>query len=478
MEAGRQADRRGEGRENGAAGDLPMFGKNGKRDLPSLGKKSGNLPNLGKTAASPPEEENGGGGTGLLRGGALLMAGNLFGAACNMGFHMVAGRRLPDEEYGALVAMLGVILVAGKPMEAVQNTVAHYTARFDAAGEREKILPFVGALGRWLGWVALVLMAAALVGGKALAGFWGPPVTPGLVLLTAAVLGGSLFMPAFNGVQQGLQAFGYMAVAPQGWGFFRLVLTWALVAAGAATAVSGMTAQGVGVLSVLAAGVWFFRRERLPGGNRAEAPAGCWRYLLANFACLAGYGALMNLDATLAKHYFDPVAAGVFGKAATIARTAIFLPAPFVAVVFSKVSAAAGRRRAARAALWQGVGLTAAFLAAVVAGCAVLPWLPWRILYGGVPDAAGLGFAPMRLTLAMLVAQAPLALAAMLLHYQMARRRFAGGLALLLCAAAYVLGVACFHRAAWQIALCLGAANIAAFVCLLPGLRERGAAEA
>ena len=46
--------------------------------------------------------------SGLIRHGSILMIGNLVGAVCNAGFHMVVGRPqvLSNAEYGALVAMV------------------------------------------------------------------------------------------------------------------------------------------------------------------------------------------------------------------------------------------------------------------------------------------------------------------------------------------------------------------------------------
>lgn len=416
---------------------------------------------------------------GLFRHGSLLMLGNLLGAACNAGFHMVTGRWLPNSEYGALVAMLGVILVISTPMGALQNTVAHYTATLQAAGRRDEIFSFLAFWFRRLILVSLLVLAGVWVCLPRLAAFWGPPVDEGLVMLTCGVLCASLFMIPFSGLQQGLQAFGWLAFAPQGWGFFRLLFAGVFIALGFPTAFAALGAQGIGVLVVLLMGgvsLWALKIPLTRGTTHCE---GSQRYLFASLACLAGYAALMNLDATLAKHYFDAETAGVFARTATIARTAIFLPAPFVVALFPKVSAAARSRGGALPLLYAGLALTAGFILLIWAGYLAVPKLAWWILYGGLPPAAeihaALGLSPLRLTFAMLVAQTPLALASVMLHYQMAQRRFIGGYLLPVCAGLYIFGVHLFHQTAAQIPLVLGLMNLLALVILLLTMPRRAA---
>lgn len=411
---------------------------------------------------------------GLVRHGAVLMVGTLAGAACNAGFHMAVGRTLPNAEYGSLGAMLGLILVVGTPMLAVQNTLAHFTAHLEQAGRRGEILAL---FWHWLGLFAAV--GAALVAGAAvfrapLAAFWGG-IEPRLVMLTFTVLAVSLWMSLFFGVLQGVQAFGWLAWVPQAWGAVRMALGWAFTACISATALAALWAQGVGVLAVLALGSLALVRLRLPRAPAAARPRGTYRYLGSALVCLFGYAALMNLDTTLAKHYFDAETAGLFAKAAMIARTAVFLPVPVATALFPKVTSAGELTDDS----WRLLGRALAFGGLLIAGvagvCLLWPQLPWTILYGRWPAAAAVPAA--QLTRAMALAMSPLALAYILLNFEMAQRRFRWCYGLVPCALAYVGGVALFHARPVQVAWVLGGLNIVAVLLLAAGIlaqRRRG----
>ena len=408
--------------------------------------------------------------SGLIRHGSILMAGTLVGAACNAGFHMVVGRTLPNAEYGSLVAMLGVILAATTPMLALQNTLAHFTSERMAAGRRDEVR------GLLLHWVRLFLALGLAIAGGAiafrapLAAFWGG-VSPGLVVATFAVLAASLWMSLFYGLLQGMQSFLWLAWAPQAWGAVRLFLAWGLTAAVSATALAAIGAQGVGVLAVLVLCLRAVAGMRLPRGGGAARPPGTYRYLGSALVCLAGYAMLMNLDAALAKHYFDAEAAGLFAKAATIARTAVFLPVPVATVLFPKVTTSGELTDGSWRLLGRAMAFAGLLIAAASGVCLLWPQLPWFILYGAAPAADAATAAA--LTRAMVLAMSPLAVAYLLLNFEMAQRRFRWCFGLVPCGLAYVGGVALFHGRPLQIAAVLGALNLSAAALLAAGVAVR-----
>ncbi len=404
---------------------------------------------------------------GLVRHGSLLMAGSLAAALCNAGFHMVVGRTLPNAEYGALVAMLGLVLVAGTPMQAVQNMLAHFISMHARQGRQGEIRPFFMHWIRLFAGLSAGIVFAAFVLRVPLADFW-RGIEPRLVALAFAVLAASLWMNLFYGLLQGVQAFAWLAWAPLAWGATRLALGWGLTALVSATAVAALGAQGLGVLAVLGMCLWAMHRMHLPHAPAPGHPPGAYRYLGSSLACLAGFAALMNLDTTLAKHFFNAETAGLFAKAATIARTAVFLPVPIAAALFPKVASTGELTEDS----WRLLGHALAFAGACIAGiagvCALFPELPWTILYGA--PAAESAPAAAFLTRALVLAMSPLALAYLLLNFEMAQRRFFWCFGLVPCALAYVGGVALFHARPAQLAVVLGAANMVAVLWLAAGI--------
>lgn len=425
------------------------------------------------TPARPWKDES-----GLVRHGSVLMAGTLIGAACNAGFHMVVGREqvLPNAEYGALVAMLGIILAASTPMLAVQNTLAHFISELDRTGRRAEIAPFFGHWARLFAAISAAIVGTAWLFRAPLTAVWNVP--PALIVATFAVLAASLWMSLFYGLLQGLQSFVWLAWAPQAWGLTRLVLGGAFTILVSATAVAAVAAQGLGVGVVLVLCLWAMQGMHLPRGPAARPPRGTYRYLGSSLVCLTGYAMLMNLDAALAKHYFDPETAGLFAKAATIARTAVFLPAPIAIALFPKVTSAGEMTDESWRLLGRAMAFAVLFIVAVSGVCLVFPQWPWALLYGRWSAEAAASAA--QLTRAMVLAMCPLALAYLLFSFEMAQRRFFWCLGLVPCALAYVGGVAVFHARPIQIAGALGAANAVALALLAGGVwaqrrRLRGA---
>lgn len=416
--------------------------------------------------------------SGLLRHGTMLVVGTFVGALYNAGFHMVVGRPqvLSNAEYGSLVAMLGVILVTMTPTLALQNTLAHFISKLVKENRRDEVMSLFLHWVRLFVGLSVAIVAGAFVFRAPLAAFWGG-VDPRLVVATFAVLAASLWMSLFYGLLQGMQSFTWLAWAPQAWGLTRLVLGAVFTIFISATALAAVTAQGVGVLAVLALCLWAALTMRLPPGRAAVRPHETYRYLGSALVCLAGYAMLMNLDTALAKHYFAPETVGLFAKAATIARIAVFLPVPIATALFPKVTSAGGLTDESWGLLGRAMAFAGLLIAVVVGGCLLWPQLPWTILYGPVPADAAAAAAAMTLTRAMVLAMSPLALAYLLLNFEMAQQRFLWCFGLVPCGIAYVVGVALFHAHPVQIAIVLGTLNLVAAGLLLAGVivqRRRG----
>ncbi len=409
--------------------------------------------------------------SGLIQHGSLLMVGTLVGAVCNAGFHMVVGRPqvLSNGEYGSLVAMLGIILVVSTPMLAVQNTLAHFASKLAQDGRRGEILPLFLHWARLFAMISAAITLAAWTFRAPLAAFWN--VNPSLIVLTFTVLAASLWMSLFYGLLQGMQSFIWLAWVPQAWGSTRLVLGGIFTSFISATAVAAVAAQGIGVLAVVALSLWAIARMRLPHSPVVAQPQGTYRYLGSALVCLVGFAMLMNLDAAMAKHYFDSETAGLFAKAATIARTAVFLPVPIATALFPKVTSTGELSDDSWKLLGRAMGFAGLLIGAVSSVCLLFPQLPWSILYGHWPvESAVLAAA---LTRAMVLAMSPLALAYLLLNFEMAQRRFFWCFAMVPCGLAYVGGVMYFHSHPLQISIVLGAFNLIAACLLVVGVIGR-----
>lgn len=396
----------------------------------------------------------------LVAQGTLLITANLVGAFFNAAYHVVMGRLLPPAEYAALVAMLGLVLVASTPMLALQTTIAHYLSLFQRDGDTRQILPF---FRRWLHGVmglAAVIAGLGFVFRTPIAAFW-EGVGPTLAAATIATLALSLLMNVYYGFFQGIQAFGWLAWSPQAWGFTRLVGATFFAYTLARTALPAIVAQAMGVCAVLLLGMLAVSTHHFPplGSHHRKPATGAAPYLLQAFLALGAFALMMNIDANLSAHYFGTDASALFAKAATIARTAIFLPMPLALALFPKVASTGALPPHAGRLLGRALLYAALLIALVACICWLLPGLPWIILYGPLADLADAG-APDALSLlrhmtfsslspadavtaiallrAMTLALVPLALAYLLLNFETAQRHFAAPLMLVPCAGLYL----------------------------------------
>ncbi len=401
--------------------------------------------------------------TRLLQHSILMLAATQVGNLANILFQILMNRQLSDMEYGALAAMLGMANIIATPLDALRTAAAHFSARMR---QQQQGWAVAGMLKGWLAqliWPAAAILALGGLGAPFLADFFQMP-SAGVIFITALVMALSIFLPALSGALQGMESFGWLAAVAPAWGIGRLAVGAALTAWLAATALMGLTAQAVGILlavGVAAAGL----RKILPRPDPAARPLprrSARPYLAGAFLVLLGFAVMMTGDVVLVKLFFPPETAGIFARAAGIARAVIFLPAPIAIAMFPKVVAAgmdppaAHRRTLHMALLYSGILIMAA-----VAACILAAGPLWLVVTGTAAPPAEL------LLLRRLAwALAPLGLAYLMLNFEMAQNRFraAGWQALI--AAGYIAGVALFHDTLTQVVAVLAAASCATLAAM------------
>jgi O-antigen/teichoic acid export membrane protein len=293
----------------------------------------------------------------------VLAAGMGLANAGNYAFNLVMAFLLGPEAYGALAALLALVLVGSVPGLALQAVVARRTTLARGAAWPGAAW-LVGRAG--LGLVLLTVLAG-----------------PGLVLflhLDSAVPVGWLALAlaptpllfAVQGLLQGRERFGALAAVMLAGAVVKLAAGVALVAAG--LGVSGaMAGVAAGGLLAALAGLRLARPTTPAGAGRPAA--GWWREVGVATAGLLGLFLLANVDVLLARHYLDRAAAGRYALGAVVAKIAFWAPQFVVTVIFPRLVGAADPRRllAGSAVVIAGFGglLAAATAAADRLGLAV-----------------------------------------------------------------------------------------------------------
>lgn len=275
---------------------------------------------------------------GLVFVGAATMIGN--GAAYLLS--MVAARVLVPAEFGALGALLGLLVIISTVGIAMQA----FTARRVAVATTDRVA-VEGETIRLASLVASIIIA----GGVVVA--W--PV-------------GVVFQIPFLAVATGIASIGFVIIGSAAMGIAQgreehLRLSWAFIANGVGRATGGIigvviltsvTGVGIGVMLGCAVGAFVSYRLICPG---AWAPA-IAKGVPAEFGhvvhALAVLFTLTNVDVLLARIFLTEDQSGEYAVGVLLAKIAFFLPNAIIIVLFPKMTGGRSNRT-----VYLATGLTA-----------------------------------------------------------------------------------------------------------------------
>lgn len=401
----------------------------------------------------------------LIGHSVILLACTQAANVTNLLFQSSMMRMLDADQYGTLIAMLGVFAVITMPLAALPWTMAYFTAGWIREGRVRETRGLVAAVTRDAIWGGVLMLGiAAIASGPMLRYFKLESGTP--FLLTIAAAAASVTGAAFLGALQGAQGFAWLAGVGFIGSFARLLLAVLFVMLGgaAAGALLGHAASMVVTGLVAAVGL----RQVLGGGWEPPArAAGFYRYCFQYSLAYVGYAILMNADVILAKHYFTADEAGRYAVAAMVGRIILFLPQPIVTAMFPKVVSDGEVTRANWRTFGKAIGMASLVLGGTALVCSLLAPTVLHVLSGDrAPDLVPL----VRL---MAWGLCPLSLTFFIMNFELAQRRMAVVVPLLTCAIGYLVCLARWHASMHDVALVLTAAGTVALMSTLACLPWR-----
>lgn len=373
--------------------------------------------------------------------GVLLLAIGVL-TASNYVFHVAISRLLGPSQYGALAALLAVMMVLSVPFGVLQTVVAQRTASLRAHDRPDEIGSFAAVtLGGVLP-IALAAGVAALVMAPLLGIFLDVSFASSSLLAPYVVFGTLGAIPL--GVLQGGMRFGGFAVLVLSGVAIRLGTGVGLVELGLGV-FGAMLASSLAAAASLALGLWLIaiRRDWLTRTRRSlESVRGGFGPALVG---LLSFWLLAQADIALARHYLPPDEAGFYSSAGLLARALLFMPGAVAIVAFPRFVEA--RQRGDDSFRWLRTSL--------IAGSALmLAALPILVLFRDfiVELAFGEQFANAADLMPLLcAAMAALALVGLLVYFHIAMGSHAYVITLAGLAFEVVL-VAFFHESPGQIA--------------------------
>jgi O-antigen/teichoic acid export membrane protein len=393
----------------------------------------------------------------LMRQGMFLVASVSAANLSNYIFHVVMTRMLGPADYGALGALLAVILVLSVPASAFQAVIARRAATTSDDVELRSLLHGSAQLTAAIG---LALTATLVLTAPWMKHFFKVNSVIPMLFLAAFMLPATIG-PVVRGSLQGTERLIWLGLSLLGGTLIKLALGTGLVSAGAGIegAVAAVAlAEGLG----LAIAFWPLRRLRA-GPRKRTALAPIIREASRASLALLAYWLLVSIDLILARHYLPREVSGRYAAASLLGRAVLFLPAGLTLVVYPRFAARPNSRQAHQLLV---VSLTIVWLLGgiatfVVAAFPSLIGILFGRAYGGVGAVGPL------LTLAMTC----YGLVNVLLFYRLAAGR-APVKTLWMGALAEIAAVIVFHRSPNTIAaavLCTGMA--VALWLLIPALR-------
>jgi glycosyltransferase involved in cell wall biosynthesis/O-antigen/teichoic acid export membrane protein len=395
--------------------------------------------------------------TGLL----VLALGLLNGS--NYVFHVAVSRQLGPADYGALAALLAVLVVLSVPLGVLQTVVAQRTAALRAQGRPDRVPELAGETTRGVFPIALAAGIASLVlATPLLAVFLDVSAASASLLAPYVVLGTLAAIPL--GVLQGAMRFGALAVVVLSGVVVRLGSGVVLVDLGLGVP-GAMLASSLAAAVSLAAGFWYVGLRRgwaARTRGSLESIRGGFRIALLG---LISFWLLAQADIALARHFLDPEDAGYYSSAGLLARALPFMAAAVALVAFPRFVTA--REQSEDASRWLRMSL-------IAGGALVLVTLAILVPFRGLVVELTFGdrFVPAASLLPLLcVAMGALALVGLLTYFHIAMGSKAYVLSLAGLTLEVVL-VSFFHESPEQIAGIVAAVALSVLIAQYAAARS------
>jgi O-antigen/teichoic acid export membrane protein len=370
---------------------------------------------------------------------------------------MIMGRVLSQSEYALLASFFAILAIVQRPVATMANGFSHYSSLLVTD---KRIGDVKGLLQKWVfivGIPAVLLCLGALLFEQEIVRYFHlSRSTP--IFVASAIIPVIAILPIFNGVGQGLQLFGWVALSSIGGALTRLLFGAVLVLLIFPASSWAILGHGIGVyVSLIIIIVGIFIRTRKEQSSNSKLPS-LRLYLLQNFVSQAAYVILMTADVVIAAHYVPMDKE--FAYAATLGRIVVFLPSAIVAAMFPKVSSRGTLNKDQKSVFLNSFGLTTISVICSVFGCFVFSDPLARLLFGITEISDHLNQMIIMMALVMGVS----ALLNIMMSFLIAQQRFKETYIVVVFALFYLTGSTLYHENSMQIVIIAGLCNAAALI--------------
>ncbi|MFI5692585.1 oligosaccharide flippase family protein [Kribbella sp. NPDC051586] len=327
----------------------------------------------GTTPASEPQAPR----RAFLRSATVVAVAMAIMNVAAYGFTLIGSRRLMPEEFGAITALLGLLLIGNVASLGLQAAGARQLATHTGDGAPALADAMLRAGRRSaLGLTVLCLLLTPLF-------MWLLHIDSVVaILLLAPTLGGLTLMGSQLGILQGSQRWTELAAVYFSTGVGRLVLGGGalLIHPSLDWAMAGL-ALGAAVPALL--GQFFLRGS---SGSTSQQVKDVLRESVHGTHTLLAFFALANADVLFARALLDEKDSGYYAAGLIIAKACLFLPQFVIVLVFPSLANSPGDTVRLRRAIMAVAGLGVC----AVVGTLILPGIVVEVI-GGKEKYAPLG---------------------------------------------------------------------------------------
>lgn len=271
----------------------------------------------------------------IVRNASILFIATMAGNVANYSFQFIMGRSLSVEDYGAMNALLSVSTTITLPASAIMMVMAKYASVYSATGRDGGLSSlYRGSLTR------VALLAVAVTGlflllAPVIRGYLRIADLVPVLLLSVGILG-SFLMTVNLGIIQGVQRFYWLGAGIGLGGVLRLAIGVIFVYIGA-----GLDGA---ILATVMPALFIFLITLLPlysllgGMDGGFTHDNILKYSVPVFVASSAIAFLSNVDLVMAKHYLDPIDAGLYASVAVLGKTMLYIPSSFALALFPMVS--------------------------------------------------------------------------------------------------------------------------------------------
>jgi O-antigen/teichoic acid export membrane protein len=306
-------------------------------------------------------------------GALFLLAATTVANVLAYGYQVVQARLLRPQEYAALTALFGILILESVSSQVIQSATATLAARYRARGDEDALHAFVrrwsvriGAAAAALG-VVVLLLSPVVSGALSL-----PPASVALLGLTLFL---ALVFTFALGLLQGLARFVWMGSALIAQAGTRLAVGVGLVYLGLGVDGAFTGATAAIAVSLVVAAVPLLPLVRAARGSTAEIELGPaeTRFFVLSAVLLLAYAALTNIDAVLARSILSPEQAGAYAGAITMGKIVLFAPIAVGFLLLERTASAHAKGQETERMLFVALGFVLATSGLVALAYVIAP---------------------------------------------------------------------------------------------------------